>query len=614
MGEKIVRIGGGAGYWGDTPSGPRQLVRQGNIDYLILDYLAEITMSILAKAKAKDPQAGYATDFITLVMKPLLREIAEKRIKVIANAGGVNLPACRHALEALAQEAGVRLRIGTVEGDDLLPRAGELAAESIREMFTGAPFPAKPMSINAYLGAFPIAAALDAGADVVLTGRCVDSALVAGPLIHEFGWGPQDYDKLAAAGLAGHLLECGAQATGGNFTDWEDVVDDWPTMGFPIAEVRADGSFVVTKPEGTGGCVSPLSVGEQMLYEIGDPAAYVLPDVICDFTGVRLRQIGPDRVEVTGVRGLPPTDTYKVCATYPDGFGTVGTLVLAGRDAVAKAQRYGEAILAKVRNSLEEAGLPPLSDSAIQLVGAESLYGPYAQPAARTLREVTLRVAVHHPSPAGIEVFSKEFMGAALAMSTGRTGLAPGRPKASPIVRLFSFLYPKKNVPVEVRVDGEALTVQHLVGGGGRVPTSRPGDEEESYPLGESEPVPLVYLAVARSGDKGNHANIGVIARRPEYLPWIRAALTPAAVRARFAHFITGKVERFDLPGIHGLNFLLHDTLGGGGVASLHLDPQAKTYAQLLLDMPIPVPPAMARLAQEERSHFTFKHQGERNV
>lgn len=612
MGEKIVRIGGGAGYWGDTPSGPRQLVRHGKIDYLILDYLAEITMSILAKAKAKDPQAGYATDFITLVMKPLLREIAEKRIKVIANAGGVNLQACRHALEAVAQEAGVRLRIGTVEGDDLLPRVSDFAAESIREMFTGDPFPAKPMSINAYLGAFPIAAALEAGADVVLTGRCVDSALVAGPLIHEFGWGPKDYDKLAAAGLAGHLLECGAQATGGNFTDWEAVVDDWPTMGFPIAEVRADGSFVVTKPEGTGGCVSPLSVGEQMLYEIGDPAAYVLPDVICDFTGVRLRQIAPDRVEVTGVRGLPPTDTYKVCATYPDGFGTVGTLVLAGRDAVAKAQRYGEAILAKVRKSLEEVGLPPLGDSAIQLVGAESLYGPYAQPAARTLREVTLRVAVHHPSPAGIEIFSKEFMGAALAMSTGRTGLAPGRPKASPIVRLFSFLYPKERVPVEVRVDGQAVTLSHVVDRGGSVPAPRPSPEEVCPP-GERVPVPLVYLAVARSGDKGNHANIGVIARRPEYLPWIRAALTPAAVRARFAHFVTGHVERFDLPGVHGLNFLLHDTLGGGGVASLHLDPQAKTYAQLLLEMPVPVPPSLARLAQEEQFRNTYQ-QGERNL
>lgn len=612
MGEKIVRIGGGAGYWGDTPSGPRQLVRHGKIDYLILDYLAEITMSILAKAKARDPQAGYATDFITLVMKPLVREIAEKGIKVIANAGGVNLQACRHALEAVAQEAGVRLRIGTVEGDDLLPRAAELSGESIREMFTGAPFPAKPMSINAYLGAFPIAAALEAGADVVLTGRCVDSALVAGPLIHEFGWGPKDYDKLAAAGLAGHLLECGAQATGGNFTDWEAVVDDWPTMGFPIAEVRADGSFVVTKPEGTGGCVSPLSVGEQMLYEIGDPAAYVLPDVICDFTGVRLRQIAPDRVDVTGARGLPPTDTYKVCATYPDGFGTVGTLVLAGRDAVAKAQRYGEAILAKVRKSLEEVGLPPLGDSAIQLVGAESLYGPYAQPAARTLREVTLRVAVHHPSPAGIEIFSKEFMGAALAMSTGRTGLAPGRPKASPIVRLFSFLYPKEKVPVEVRVDGQAVTLSHVVDRGGSVPAPRPSPEEVCPP-GERVPVPLVYLAVARSGDKGNHANIGVIARRPEYLPWIRAALTPAAVHARFAHFVTGHVERFDLPGVHGLNFLLHDTLGGGGVASLHLDPQAKTYAQLLLEMPVPVPPSLARLAQEEQFRNTYQ-QGERNV
>lgn len=598
MTEKVVRIGGAAGYWGDTLTAPRQLVERGEVDYLIFDYLAEITMSILAKARAQDPDAGYATDFITLVMQPLIRQIAEKRIKVIANAGGVNLPACRRALEQVAREAGVNLRIATVEGDDLLPRLETLRALDIREMDRGEPLPARPMSINAYLGAFPIAAALDAGADIVITGRCVDSALAAGPLIHEFGWQPDDYDHLAAASLVGHLLECGAQATGGNFTDWEAVADGWEDMGFPIAEVGADGSFVLTKPPGTGGLVSPLTAGEQLLYEIGDPAAYVLPDVICDFTQVTMQQIGADRVAIAGARGRAPTASYKVSATWLDGYAGMGSFVIAGRDAARKARRQGEAVLSKTRRLLQQLGLDDYSSTALQLVGAEALYGEHASPGVAQAREVVLRLAVQHPQRLGVELFSKEFVGAALSMAPGLTGLAPGRPKVTPVVRLFSFLIDKQQVPVQVEVDGEPvpLACPVIAGQSDTRPTSEPVISTEPLPKGEELiEVPLVRLAVARSGDKGNHANIGVIARRPEYLPAIRAALTPEAVAARFAHVLRGKVERFDVPSIYGLNFLLHEALGGGGVASLHLDPQGKTYAQQLLDVPVPVPETLAK-------------------
>lgn len=598
MTEKVVRIGGAAGYWGDTLTAPRQLVERGEVDYLIFDYLAEITMSILAKARAQDPDAGYATDFITLVMQPLIRQIAEKRIKVIANAGGVNLPACRRALEQVAREAGVNLRIATVVGDDLLPRLETLRALDIREMDSGEPLPARPMSINAYLGAFPIAAALDAGADIVITGRCVDSALAAGPLIHEFGWQPDDYDHLAAASLVGHLLECGAQATGGNFTDWEAVADGWEDMGFPIAEVSADGSFVLTKPPGTGGLVSPLTAGEQLLYEIGDPAAYVLPDVICDFTHVTMQQIGADRVAIAGARGRAPTASYKVSATWLDGYAGMGSFVIAGRDAARKARRQGEAVLSKTRRLLQQLGLDDYSSTALQLVGAEAMYGEHASPGVAQAREVVLRLAVQHPQRLGVELFSKEFVGAALSMAPGLTGLAPGRPKVTPVVRLFSFLIDKQQVPVQVEVDGEPvpLACPVIAGQSDTRPTSEPVISTEPLPKGEELiEVPLVRLAVARSGDKGNHANIGVIARRPEYLPAIRAALTPEAVAARFAHVLRGKVERFDVPSIYGLNFLLHEALGGGGVASLHLDPQGKTYAQQLLDVPVPVPETLAK-------------------
>lgn len=597
MTNKIVRIGGASGYWGDSPSAPRQLVERGNVDYLILDYLAEITMSILARARAQDPEAGYATDFIALVMKPLIGQIAEKRIKVIANAGGVNLPACRRALEKVAQEAGVRLRIGTVEGDNLLSGLDALRAQNTREMSTGEPLPERLMSVNAYLGAFPIAGALAAGADVVITGRCVDSALALGPLIHELGWGPHDYDRLAAGSLVGHIIECGAQATGGNFTDWEDV-PGWDDAGFPIAEVEADGSFVLTKPPDTGGLVSPLTAGEQMLYELGDPTAYVLPDVIADFSQVTMRQAGKDRVLIEGARGREPTATYKVCATHLGGFGCVGTMVFAGRDAARKAQLHGEAVLKKTRRLLEQAGLGDYAKTAMQLIGAESLYGAHARPEAQQVREVALRLGVHHRSRDAVEMFSKEFTGAALSMAPGLTGLSSGRPKAMPIVTLYSFLAPKSQVPVAVAVDGAPAPLAHTVTIGladASSPANADAAAADASVASAPTSVPLLRLAVARSGDKGDSANVGVIARRAEYLPAIRAALTAEAVAGYFAHVLRGRVERFEVPGIHALNFVLHESLGGGGVASLNLDPQGKTYAQQLLDFPVPVARALTK-------------------
>ena len=587
---KTVRIAGAAGFWGDTPSGPARLVAEGGIDYLVLDYLAEVTMSILAKAKARDPDAGYATDFITLVMKPFIHEIAAKRIKVVANAGGVNLEACRRALQAVAAEADVSLSIGTVAGDDVMPLTdGTTDRAAWREMFSGAPLPAPLMSANAYLGAFPIAAALGAGADIVVTGRCVDSALALGPLIHEFGWQPRDLDALAGGSLCGHLLECGVQATGGNFTDWEDVIDGWPDMGFPIAEVEADGSFVLTKTAGSAGLVSPLTVGEQLLYEIGDPADYALPDVRCDFRHVTLTQDGVDRVWVEGAKGRAPSASYKVSATYAGGYACIGTFVVAGQGAARKAQAQGEAVLVKARAALAAAAQPDFAQSIIDVVGAESLYGPHAR--ASSAREVVLRVATEHPDRMGAEIFSKEFVGAALSMATAITALAPGRPKPTPMVKLHSFLIDKAQVPVKVEVDGQRILLEPTVAEAVEpmVAIAVPPSDREPVKM-STRMAPLRELAVARSGDKGDKANIGVIARDPAHVPALRAALTPDAVGAWFAHVARGPVERYELPGLNAFNFILNDALGGGGAASLRLDPQGKTYAQQLLDMPVPLP------------------------
>lgn len=590
MSEKIIKIGGASGYWGDTALGPKQLIHHGEVDYLILDYLAEITMSILAKSRARDPDAGYAKDFIDRVMKPWIRDIADKRIKVIANAGGVNVEACRRALETVAEEVGVTLNVGTVDGDDLLGRADELRNTDLRHMETGAAMPDNVMSINAYLGGFPIAAALDGGADIVVTGRCVDSAMVLGPLIHEFGWKPEDYDSLAVGGLVGHMLECGAQTSGGNFTDWHDTEAGWENTGFPIAEVSSDGSFVLTKPPSTGGVVSVLTAGEQMLYEIGDGHSYVLPDVICDFTQVTMEQKGKDRVLIRGALGREPTPDYKVSATYMSGFACIGMFAIMGREAAARAKRMGEAIRNRASAMLKEEGLSDFSKTDLQVIGAEAMFGEYARPEALQTREVVLRLGVHHPHKEGVELFSKEFAGAALSMSPAVTGVIPGRPRPSPVVSLFSGLIDKDQVPVEVKVGGKpvALPVACLRGRGQPLPAVATNLPQLAG--GDTVAVPLIRLAVARSGDKGNYANIGVVARDPRYYEVIRATLTPDRIKHCFSGLVLGEVTAYPLPGIHGINFLLAESLDGGGVSSLHLDPQAKTYSQVLLEQEISIP------------------------
>ncbi|CAN5551850.1 hypothetical protein BH10PSE18_BH10PSE18_17700 [soil metagenome] len=375
---RTVRIGGASGFWGDSMVAAPQLVKGGRLDYLVFDFLAETTMSILAAARAKNPEMGYATDFVDIAMKSVLAEFKRQGIKVVSNAGGINPHGCAAALKALADAQGIDLRIAVIEGDDLSTQMPALRERGVRDMFTGEALPAKVLSANAYLGATPIAAALAAGADVVITGRCVDSAVTLGPLMHEFGWTADDHDLLASGSLAGHIIECGCQATGGLHTDWESI-PDWAHMGYPIVECHADGSFVVTKPEGTGGRVIRAGVAEQMLYEIGDPAAYLLPDVSCDFTQVVIEQQGEDRVRVSPARGRAPTPHYKVSATQLDGFRCAGSMVMIGVDAGKKARRTAEAIVERTSEILRDGGLPPFMSTYIEFLGAETLYCPHAR-------------------------------------------------------------------------------------------------------------------------------------------------------------------------------------------------------------------------------------------
>jgi len=595
--SKTIRIGGASGYWGESAMATPQFLQAGGLDYIVYDYLAEITMSIMARARAKDPEGGYARDFVSVVLKQNLPEIARQKVKLISNAGGVNPRACGAAARALIAQMGLDLKVAVVLGDDLMARREALSAA---EMFSGEPLPApeRLASVNAYLGAFPIARALAEGADIVITGRCVDSAVTLGACIHEFGWRADDWDRLAAGTLAGHILECGPQATGGNFTDWELAADSIDRIGYPIGEIAADGSFDVVKPEGTGGLVSVGTVSEQLLYEIGDPQAYIVPDVVCDFSQVRITQAGPDRVHVTGARGRPATGSYKVSATWMDGWRGGSYYSFYGVDADRKAQGFAAAALKRAAAALRASNLGDFTETSVEVLGAESQFG-----AARRIdgaREVVLKLAAKHPEQAGIGILLREATGLGLASPPGLSGFSGARAKPSPLVRLFSFLIPKGELAVTIDLGDRELPADGAATGGAdggpfdpagvdRPPSPRPD------PGGETVEVPLIALAWGRSGDKGDKANIGIIARRPEFLPWIWAALDEEVVAARFAHFLeggarSGAVERFLMPGPNAINFLLHAVLGGGGVASLRNDAQGKGYAQVLLDHPVAVP------------------------
>ena len=588
---QTIRIGGASGYWGESMMATPQLLKVEGMDYLVYDFLAEITMSILARARAAKPEMGYATDFISGVLKPNLREIAEKQVKILTNAGGVNPEACGAAARALIAEAGLDLKVAVISGDDLLHRAQDFAA--MQDMFSGAdcPDPTSLASVNAYLGGFPVAKALDGGADIVITGRSVDSAVTLGACIHAFGWQPQDLDALAGGSLAGHIIECGPQASGGNFTDWQ-LSGDIADIGYPFIDIDAAGGFNVMKPEGTGGVVNVGTVSEQMLYEIGDPQAYLLPDVTCDFSEVTIEQTGENCVRVANAKGCAAPDSYKVCATYADGFRAGTLMSFVGLEAAAKAKSFAEAAFVRARNVLRQHNLADYSETNIEVIGDDSQYGEATcNPQAR---EVVLKIAAKHDSQVGAGALLKEISGLGLATPAGLSIFAGSRAKPSPVVRLFSFLLPKSEVSIGLDIDGKTQAFEEtMAAGAASKPTPHMPDAPSEAPQVE---VPLVKLAWGRSGDKGNKANIGIIARDAAFLPYIWAALDDDAIRHRFGHFIGDNpaLARFYLPGSHAMNILIEDALGGGGVASLRNDPQGKAYAQILLDHPIPIPADLA--------------------
>ena len=449
--REVVRVAAAQGFWGDSLDAPRRQVEGGPVDYVMLDYLAEVTMSILQKQKERDPRMGYARDFIGAI-ESMLPAIAERGVRVVANAGGVNPIACARAVRAVLDQHGAAgVKIGVVLGDDLLPRIDELvrAGHALASMDSGEPLATvrdRVLSANAYLGSTPIVEALKRGAGIVITGRSTDTALTMAPLRFEFGWRDSDWDKLASGIIAGHIIECGAQCSGGNcLYDWRSI-PDLADVGYPIVEGRADGSFVVTKHPGTGGCVSVPGVTEQLVYEMGDPRSYITPDVIADFTTIQLQQDGTNRVKVFGIRGRPATDKLKVSIAYRSGFKAVGSLVYSWPDALEKAQA-ADSIL---RQRLDRLGLT-FEQILTEYVGVSATHGPLT-PAARDVPEVQLRVGVRSGDRAMVERFTREIAPLVLNGPPSVTGFAGGRPKVEEIVAYWPALIDKAVVQPTVEL------------------------------------------------------------------------------------------------------------------------------------------------------------------
>ncbi len=451
--KESVLIANGQGFWGDSILGPIRLVNEGPLHYLTLDYLAEVTMSIMQKLKSRHPEAGYATDFVQMLRR-VLPVCREKNIKVIANAAGVNPQACLKAVAQAVRDQGLKgVRVAVVEGDDILSRLPDLLKEGepLANMDSGEGLASKldaVQSANVYIGAEPVVEALSQGADIVITGRVTDPSLVVAPMVHEFGWSLDDRDRIAAATVAGHIVECGAQCTGGNFVNWRDV-PDMARIGYPVIEASPDGSFVVTKHEGTGGLVNIETVTSQLVYEMGDPAHYITPDVVADFTSIQLEEVGKDRVRVSGIRGLPATDTYKVSISYQNGYKASGQLTVAGPDAVEKAKLCADVVFQRL--ALD--GVEFSEDQRlVEIVGTNVCHaGIAASP--RDPAEVVLRLGVRDPDRTKVNRFGMEIAPLVTSGPPGVTGFAGGRPKATDVIGYWPALLPKTKVSTSVHVE-----------------------------------------------------------------------------------------------------------------------------------------------------------------
>jgi len=561
-----------------------------------MDFLAEITMSILRKQQLRNPELGYAGDFLTQ-LETCLPLAVEKNVKLITNAGGINPVGLGRKIIALAKRLGYDLKVGVVFGDDIAGKLGELTAagEKFTNMETGAGFKGvqdRVSSANVYLGAEPVVAALDAGCHIIVTGRVTDTGITLAPMIHEFGWKMDDWDRMAAGIVAGHIIECGAQGSGGNITDWQDV-RNFHDIGYPIIEMKSSGDFTVTKHPKTGGLINEKSVKEQLVYEMGDPAQYISPDGVAFFNTIRVKDKGRNRVAISGVRGGPAPEMFKVSMSYEDGWKAEGEVLISGPQVKAKAEAVQEIFWTKVGTDFAK--------TSTAMVGAGSIwpeklsdYDP---------NEIYLRFGVCDPDRKQIDRFSKALPALILAGPSGMAVSTRGRPRPQQVVAYWPALMRRDRIEARVQTLDTAgkrssKTIRFPIRGDGGEPVKSDEPRLKIPPFkasGTMKEVPLRRLCYARSGDKGDTCNIGILARSPKVYAWMRSKLTAALVKRFFGDKVLGKVTRFELDNLAGLNFLLEESLGGGGTTSLLVDPQGKTMSQALLEMKVRIPGSLLR-------------------
>jgi hypothetical protein len=594
--KKKIRIANAGGYWGDDLDALHRQLTGGPLDYVTMDFLAEITMSILRKQQLKNPAMGYAKDFLTQ-LETCMPLMVEKNVKVITNAGGINPVGLGREILAMAGRFGYDIKIGVVYGDDVSGQLYELTAagEKFTNMETGANFDGvrhKITSANVYLGAEPVVAALKAGCHIIVTGRVTDTGITLAPMIHEFGWAMDDWDKMAAGIIAGHVIECGAQGSGGNITDWQDV-PSFTNIGYPIIEMHKNGEFFVTKHKKTGGLICEKSVKEQLVYEMGDPAQYISPDGVAFFDTIRVEEAGKDKVKISGVRGGPAPEMFKVSMSYEDGWKAEGEVLICGPDTEKKADLVGKIFWEKVGHKFDK--------TATAMVGAGSIWPDSL--ADYSPKEIYLRFGVCDQDLRKINDFSKALPALILAGPCGMAVSTRGRPRPQQVVAYWPALMRRDHVDAKVltlAADGSEhfheITFPVRGEVGEPVKSDEPRQKRKAAVLkGALKEVTLRKLCYARSGDKGDTCNIGILARSPKVYDWMIANLTNRVVKRFFKGKVFGKVTRFELDNLQGLNFLLEQSLGGGGTTSLLVDPQGKTMSQALLEMKVEVPSSLLR-------------------
>ena len=606
MGKSKITIGNAGGYWGDDPHALERQVKHGRLDYITIDFLAEITMSIMQKQRAKDPNAGYAKDFIPMLER-VLPQLMEQGTRLITNAGGINPKACALAIRNLAQKMGLNPKIAVVYGDDILEQLPALKERgaALDNMETGESLTAYQdliQAANIYFGAAPVAEALKLEPDIIITGRVTDTGITLAPMIHELGWSLTDYNRLAAGIVAGHILECGSQATGGNFTDWHKV-PSFNEIGYPIVEMNQDGTFVITKHQGTGGLVSVDTVREQLFYEMGDPHSYLTPDVVADFSSIQLQQDGPDRVKVFGIKGQESTPFYKVSMAYSDGFKSTGTLLICGPNARAKAERFAEIFWQRIPSD-------QLLETKTEYFGWNACHRSLVQ--REDGNEILLRLGARAKDEASLRLFAKMIPSLILSGPPG-VAVTSGVPKSQEVISYWPALLKKELVQPRIAyleglsfskdetsnstVSGKYHPVPHAaMTQTAHKATAQVNDLVVSSSASAGRGLhTLQTIAIGRSGDKGDTANIGIIARSDAAYAFLKEQLSAQVVKNLFQEICHGTVVRHEVPNMNGFNFLLESALGGGGTKTLAIDAQGKTYAQALLAQWFEIPDAVLR-------------------